>query len=184
MKAPPEPDTATAAKPAAAAAKPEARQAASAQKSAPAEEDSSALAGTTHSGEGASAEPEKEANSSQKVTGQSGVATDAPAPSKEKVAAGSAANAPQKESRSAPLPPADVASTPKESVMTVAEAEKLAATNDIGQCQGAAREMRVAGVAMPPPLIALAALDLQYQEAGAAPPQTPETQEPVAQPEQ
>jgi hypothetical protein len=184
MKAPPpEPDPATAAKPAAAAAKPEAKQPAPAQKAAPTEQ-GSALAGTTHSGDGASAKPGNEAGSSQKVTGQSGVATDAPAPSKEKAAAGSVANAPQKESRSAPLPPADVASTPKDSVMTVAEAEKLAGTNDIGQCQGAARKMRVAGVAMPPPLIALTALDLQYQKAGAAQSQTPRTEEPAAQPAQ
>lgn len=185
MKAPPpEADPAAAAKPAAAAAKPEAKEAAPAQKAAPAKQGSSALAGTTHSGDGASAKPGNEAGSSQKVTGQDGVATDAPAPSKEKVAAGSVANAPQKESRSAPLPPADVTSTPKESVMTVEEAETLAGTNDIGQCQDAARKMRVAGVAMPPPLIALTALDLQYQQAGAAQPQTPRTQEPAAQPAQ
>ena len=92
------------------------------------------------------------------------MATDAPEPGKDNAASGSATNAPQKESRAAPLPPADVTSTPKESVLTVEAAEQLASANDMTQCQKTAREMRVAGVAMPPPLIALAALDLQYQQ--------------------
>ena len=130
------------------------------------------MAGTTAAGQGASPKPEKEATSAQAITGQDGVATDAPDPSKAKVAAGSVANAPQKESRAAPLPPADVTSTPKESVITVEKAEELATANDIAVCQDMARQMRVAGVSMPPPLIALAALDLQYQQgagAGAAP---------------
>lgn len=168
---------------------PEAAAPAAAAKSAadsaqpPAAQGSSALAGTTHSGEGASAKPENETTSSQKVTGQGGVATDAPAPSKEKVAAGSVANAPQKESRSAPLPPADVTSTPKDSVATVEKVEELASGNNIAQCQNIARQMRVAGVDMPPPLIALTALDLQYQ-AGKAAPQMPRSQEPAAQPKQ
>ena len=47
--------------------------------------------------------------------------------------------------------------TPKEAVLTMEAAQKLADANDIAQCQKAARGMRVAGVAMPPPLIALAA---------------------------
>ena len=99
------------------------------------------------------------------------MATDAPKPSNEQVASGSATNAPQKESRAAPLPPADVTSTPKESVIDMAKAEELATANDIKVCQDAARKMRVAGVAMPPPLIALTALDLQYQQkSGAAAP--------------
>ena len=131
----------------------------------------SALAGTTQAGDGATAKPENKADSSQAVTGQKGVATDAPEPSKEKVAAGSVANAPQKESRSAPLPPADVTSTPKESVITVEKAEALATANDLAQCQDTARKMRVAGVAMPPPLLALAALDLKFQAGGTSPQQ-------------
>jgi len=167
MKAPPEKKAAPA-KPAA-AVKPAAPPASP--------KDTSALAGTTRAGDGATAKPENTANSSQAVTGQKGVATDAPEPSNHNAAAGSVANAPQKESRSAPLPPADVASTPKESVITTEKAESLVATNDIAQCQGIARQMRVAGVAMPPPLIALAALDLKYQASG-----TPAPQEPIAQP--
>jgi hypothetical protein len=131
------------------------------------------LAGTTHAGEGASAKPDSGANSSQAVTGQKGVATDAPEPGKDKAASGSVQNAPQKDTRAAPTPPADVTSTPKESVLTVEAAEQLAGGNDIAQCQKAAREMRVAGVAMPPPLMALAALDLQYQQKSGAPAQPP-----------
>lgn len=108
-------------------------------------------------------------NSAQAVTGQDGVATDAPEPGKDQANAGSVANAPQKESRAAPLPPADVMSTPKESVLSMEAAQQLADANDIAECQKTARKMRVAGVAMPPPLIALAALDIRYQQnSGAA----------------
>ncbi len=156
MKAPP-PEPATPAAPAKPAA-------------APAAQGTSALAGTTAgAGQGAAAAPQAGSNSAQAVTGQDGVATDAPKPSGgEKVAAGSVTNAPQKD-RAAPMPPADVTSTPKESVLDVAKAEQLADANDIAQCQQTAREMRVAGVAMPPPLMALAALDLQYQAGASAP---------------
>ena len=42
-------------------------------------------------------------------------------------------------------------------------AKALASANDIAACQNAARELRLAGVAVPSPLLALAALDLQYQ---------------------
>ena len=159
MKAPPpEPTTpAGAAKPAAAPAK----QSAPAQQTAPTQ-DNAAQQGTTSSGD--PAKTEGGTGSAQKITGQDGVATDAPEPGKDNAASGSATNAPQKESRAAPLPPADVTSTPKESVLTVEAAEQLASANDMTQCQKIAREMRVAGVAMPPPLIALAALDLQYQQ--------------------
>lgn len=125
----------------------------------------SALAGTTEAGKAASPEADSETNSAQEITGQDGVATDAPEPGEAvDTASGSVKNAPQKESRAAPLPPADVASTPRESVLTVEAAKQLAAANDLEQCQKTAREMRVAGVSMPPPLMALAALDLQYQQ--------------------
>lgn len=153
MKAPPPPPEPAAAKPA--VAKQEAA------KSAPAQQ------GTTGSSD--PAKTEVGTGSAQKITGQDGVATDAPEPGKDNAASGSATNAPQKESRAAPLPPADVTSTPKESVLEMARAEELATANDIGQCQKVARELRVAGVAMPPPLIALTALDLQYQQKSGAP---------------
>src|SRR5690606_9451323 len=79
----------------------------------------SALAGTTGSDEPASAEADSATNSAQKITGQDGVATDAPdSGNGEATASGSVEDAPQKDSRAAPTPPADVTSTPKETVMT------------------------------------------------------------------
>lgn len=130
---------------------------------------SSAMDGTSDSDEAVSAEADAGTNSAQDVTGQDGVATDAPEPDNGQAAdSGSVEDAPQKDSRAAPTPPADVTSTPRESVLTVEAAEQLAAANDIGQCQKTAREMRVAGVEMPSPLIALAALDLKYQQASGA----------------
>lgn len=167
MKAPtPEPAAPTAAKPAAAAPP---QQAAPAASAGAAQNGSSALAGTSTSGEGASAKADTATNSAQEITGQKGVATDAPdSGGGEATASGSVQNAPQKDSRSAPTPAADVTSTPKESVLTVAAAEQLAAENDIAGCQKSAREMRVAGVEMPPPLMALAALDLKYQQPSGA----------------
>jgi hypothetical protein len=75
------------------------------------------------------------------------------------------------------VPQADSTSTPKDAVIDMAKAEELAATNDIGACHKVAREMRVAGVPMPPPLVALAALDLKYhnQAPATAPPFQPAT---------
>ena len=131
-------------------------------KSEPGQQSSSASADTTATDKNASEGADK--GSAQAITGQDGVATDAPDPAKDNAASGSVANAPQKESRAAPVPPSDTTSTPKESVLTVEAAQKLADANDIEQCQKMARKMRVAGVAMPPPLIALTALDLQYQQ--------------------
>jgi hypothetical protein len=158
MKAPPPeaPAPAGAAKP----AEPPAQQSASAGQAAPGKE-SAATQGTTGAGQ---AKSDEGSGSAQQVTGQDGVATDAPEPGKDNAASGSVSNAPQKDSLSAPVPPADVTSTPKEEVLTVEAAEQLASANDVEQCQKTAREMRVAGVAMPPPLMALAALDLQYQQ--------------------
>lgn len=105
----------------------------------------------------------KEGASSPQATGQSGPATDAPDPN---VAGaknvGKAEDAPQKASVSAPVP-TDGKSVSKESVLSVAEAGSLAAANDIAACQTAARELRIAGVAVPSPLLALTALDLKYQ---------------------
>ncbi len=167
MKAPtPEPAAPATAKPAAAAPP---QQAAPAASTGAAQNGSSALAGTSASGEGASPKADAGTNSAKESTGQQGVATDAPDSSDNRTAAsGSVENAPKKDSLSAPPPAADVTSTPKESVLTVAAAEQLAAENDIAGCQKSAREMRVAGVEMPPPLVALAALDLQYQQPSGA----------------
>jgi hypothetical protein len=58
--------------------------------------------------------------------------------------------------------------------MSLEEGQALADANDIAGCQQAARSMRREGVDMPPALIALAALDLQYQQTAApAPTATP-----------
>lgn len=124
----------------------------------------------------ADAGPAKEGASSQEVTGQSGPATDAPDPNAPPAKGAKVADAPQKASVSAPVP-TDAKSVSKQSVLSVAEAGKLAEANDIAACQTAARELRIAGVAVPPPLLALTALDLKYQStaepegtgAGAAP---------------
>lgn len=121
--------------------------------------------------------------SAQEISGQSGPAHGAPEPNSKSAAQGNVQNAPQTSGLSAPVPK-EPTSTPKESVMSVTDAEALAETNDIAACQDAAKELRLAGVAVPPPLLALAALDLQYHQAGAAPPQAPQTQEPAAQPPQ
>lgn len=158
MKTPPEAAVAPgAAKPATTGA----QQAASSQ-SASSQQGSSALTGTTATDKAVS--DDSGSNSAQAVTGQKGVATDAPEPGKDNADSGSVANAPQKDSRSAPTPPADVTSTPRESVLTMETAQQLADAGDVAQCQKVARKMRVAGVAMPPPLVALAALDLQHQQ--------------------
>ena len=164
----PDPDAPAPEKPAAAASTQAAPAAAAPDAEADGGDSSSALAGTTDTQKTTAAEAGPETNSAQEITGQEGVATDAPSEeSNQSAASGSVEDAPQKESRAAPVPPADVTSTPRESVLTVEAAEQLASANDLGRCQEAAREMRVAGVDMPPPLISLAALDLRYQQGSA-----------------
>lgn len=61
-----------------------------------------------------------------------------------------------------PPPPAATAPAPKPDPAVVAKIEAAAGANDLAACREAARSMRVAGVVMPPPLLALAALDLKY----------------------
>lgn len=51
---------------------------------------------------------------------------------------------------------------PKPDQATVENIEAAAAANDLAACRSAARAMRVAGVIIPPPLLALSALDLKY----------------------
>jgi hypothetical protein len=46
--------------------------------------------------------------------------------------------------------------------MKIEEAEALARANDMLACRNASRKMRLAGVAMPPPLLALTALDPKF----------------------
>lgn len=121
--------------------------------------------------------------SAQDVSGQSGPAHGAPEQNSASAAQGNVQNAPQTSGLSAPVP-TQPASTSKESVMNVVKAQTLADANDIAACKKAAKELRLAGVAMPPPLLALAALDLKYHQTGAASPQAPRAQEPGAQPKQ
>ncbi len=64
----------------------------------------------------------------------------------------------------AKVPPAPAAPTPgpKPDQPTIEKLETAAAANDQATCRATARAMRVAGVIMPPPLLALSALDLKY----------------------
>jgi hypothetical protein len=52
---------------------------------------------------------------------------------------------------------------PKPDAATIAAIETASASNDQASCRAAALTMRKAGVPMPPPLLALAALDLKFQ---------------------
>jgi hypothetical protein len=60
-----------------------------------------------------------------------------------------------------PAPP-NATTTPKPTPAMVAKAQAAAAGNDVAACRSVAQDMRRAGVAMPPALIALAGLDLEY----------------------
>jgi hypothetical protein len=115
-------------------------------------------------GQAAAPQPGAGNSSSQQQTAQSGPATDAPTQESATTKESSAQNAPQRGSVSAPVTN-DPASTPKESVLSVAEARELANAGDLAACQATARELRIAGVAVPGPLLALTALDLQYHTA-------------------
>lgn len=121
--------------------------------------------------------------SAQDVSGQSGPAHGAPEQNSASVTQGNVQNAPQTSGLSAPVP-TQPTSTSKESVMDVVKAQRLADANDIAACKKATKELRLAGVAMPPPLLALAALELKYHHSGSATPQAPRSQEPAAQPKQ
>jgi hypothetical protein len=62
----------------------------------------------------------------------------------------------QRSGASAPVPQDDTASTPAK--LSLEQAQSLAGAHDLGGCQRAAQRMRRAGVALPPGLLALAAL--------------------------
>jgi hypothetical protein len=114
--------------------------------------------------------PKPGEGSAQQATGQSGVAVEAPKPGAPGAPAGQGQNAPQNSGISAPVPKAPEPPKKKPS-MTLEQGQALATANDIPGCQSAARKMRREGVDMPPALLALAALDLKYHQAAAAPPQ-------------
>ena len=83
---------------------------------------------------------------------------DTVAPVDRKAALGQANASAKAAAAPAALPP-----PPKPDAATVAGIEAAAASNDQAGCRAAARTMRKAGVPMPPPLLALAALDLKFQ---------------------
>lgn len=197
MKAPPEEDATTApTKPAAdpqshpAPAQPSAdgvakdarTQGGAASPSTPSAEKKAAGAGENSapaSGEAVSPQAPTTTGSAQDISGQSGPAHSAPEQNSASATQGSVQNAPQTSGLSAPIP-TQPTSTPKESVMDMTQVQALAEANDIGACKKAAKELRLAGVAMPSPLLALTALDLQYHQTGSASPNMPEMQEPSA----
>src|SRR5919199_1224883 len=133
--------------------------------------------------QGQPAQGAEQSGSAQQVSGQSGVGPEAPkpnAPAQQAAAPnapqssgqsapvppqGSGQNAPQTSGQSAPIPQGSTQSTPVQSALTFEQAQALAEANDIKGCRDATQKMRRAGVALPPALIALAALDLQRLEA-------------------
>ncbi|AMB43548.1 hypothetical protein [Methylobacterium sp. AMS5] len=97
----------------------------------------------------------------QKTSGLSGAVNET-APSR---ATGNPADNPNAKANAAaknPPPPAAPAPAPKPDPATVEKLEAAAGANDLAACREAARSMRVAGVVLPPPLLALAALDLKF----------------------
>lgn len=112
------------------------------------------------------APPPRQNTSAQDQSQQAAPAHGAPAQQSSTTDGTTAQKAELKSSLSAPVP-TDPVSTPKDSVMSAAEAEDLASANDIAACRDAARELRLAGVAVPTPLLALTALDLRYHQSDA-----------------
>ncbi len=127
---------------------------------APAVQSAAASGGGSASGQAPPAEPAGHSQSAQQISGQSGVAVNAPAQNGAPAAGGSSSpeDAPQKSSRSAPVPNSSQG-TPKDSVLSAQEAEALAKADDPQACRDAAQRLRRAGVVMPPTLLALAALE-------------------------
>jgi hypothetical protein len=135
--------------------------------------------GGAASGEAVPPRPVEQTESAQEASGQTGPAHGAPQPTAQAAEGTTAQNAELKSSLSAPVP-TDTTSTATQSVLSLAQAEELARADDIAACQRAARELRLAGVAMPPPLLALTALDLQYQQGGEPRTQAPAPEAPAA----
>ena len=75
---------------------------------------------------------------------------------------GQNATPPQTSGQTGPIPQAPPAA--KAPPVSLQEAEAIAQANDIRGCRDAARKMRLAGVAMPPGLLALAGLRLDLLE--------------------
>ena len=125
-------------------------------------------------------QPSPGAGDTQQKSGLSGPTnTDTKAPSSEAKAPSSEAKAPSSDTRApvsagntvlaqanaaakSPPPPGTPAPSPKPDPAVLAQLETAAGANDQTACRAAARAMRVAGVIMPPPLLALAALDPKF----------------------
>ena len=122
--------------------------------------------GGSPSGEAIPQKPQDKTRSAEDASGQSGPAHEAPKPHSGSTSGTGANKAELKSGLSAPVP-TEPDTTSKEATLTLAQAQQLAAANDIRACRDAARKLRLAGVAMPPPLLALTALDLQYQQTAA-----------------
>ncbi|HWL70241.1 MAG TPA: hypothetical protein VNS22_17930 [Geminicoccus sp.] len=76
------------------------------------------------------------------------------------------------EAKQVPGPSAGTAAPPPTTDPSAAQVEKAQAaaqTGDIGQCRAVTQEMRRAGITMPPPLLALAALDPKFFGTGQQP---------------
>lgn len=125
-------------------------------------------------------QPSPGAGDTQQKSGLSGPTnSDTKAPSSEAKAPSSEAKAPTSDTRApvsagntvlaqanaaakSPPPPGAPAPSPKPDPAVLAQLETAAGANDQAGCRAAARAMRVAGVIMPPPLLALAALDPKF----------------------
>lgn len=96
----------------------------------------------------------------QQKSGLSGAtqAKDSVAPGDRKAALAQANAAAKGAATPAASPP-----PPKPDAATIAAIETASASNDQASCRASALTLRKAGVPMPPPLLALAALDLKFQ---------------------
>ncbi|GEP02233.1 hypothetical protein [Methylobacterium oxalidis] len=65
--------------------------------------------------------------------------------------------------------PAGAPAAPRPDPDSVSRADQAAASNDLRGCRDVAQSLRRSGVAMPAPLLALAAMDLKFLEAAEAP---------------
>lgn len=99
--------------------------------------------------------------------------------------AGDAAKPPappaQQQAAAAPKPaapaPAAPAPSAKPSAEQIEKAEAAARDHNLQGCRDAAQDMRKAGVVIPPPLLALAALDLKFFDTTAKPQDTDQKQQ-------
>ncbi|MCJ2037340.1 hypothetical protein [Methylobacterium sp. J-068] len=112
------------------------------------------------------AQPSASGGQPQQNSGLSGpVNAQAKAPTSDTrapVSAGNTVLAQANAAAKSPAPPGAPAPSPKPDEALIARIDAAAAANDQVACRAAARAMRVAGVIMPPPLLALAALNPKF----------------------